>query len=70
MLLTAHRADTDDVNRMWFEVETRFVQSGREAASSTVVAAVRPSERTRPLELRSAEAATTALENARPLAGR
>lgn len=60
--LTAHRAETEDVNRMWFDVETQFVQSGLEAAVCRVTAAVRPRDRTWPLELRSARTAIAALE--------
>ncbi|NUR57738.1 MAG: hypothetical protein HOV87_03405 [Catenulispora sp.] len=69
MRLTAHRAETEDMNRMRFNVETRFVQCGQETATSTVAAAVRPLEPTRQIELRSAETAIAALEKARPLAG-
>ncbi|GAA1971561.1 AfsA-related hotdog domain-containing protein [Catenulispora subtropica] len=69
MRLTAHRAETHDVNRMRFHVETRFVQCGCEAARSEVAAAVRPLGPTRRVELRHAETAIAALEKARPLAG-
>jgi hypothetical protein len=69
MRLTAHRADTEDVNRMRFTVETRFEQCGGEAAICTVAAAVRPLDETRRAELRSARTAVAALEKARPLAG-
>lgn len=68
--LTAHRADTEDVNRMRFDTETRFIQGGRETATTTVAALVRPLDRTTPVELRSAQTAIAALEKARPLAGR
>ncbi len=70
MHLTAHRADTDDVNRMWFTVETRFMQGGHEAAATTVACAVRPVERFRQVEIRTAEAAIAALPGVRPLAAR
>ncbi|WP_194916454.1 AfsA-related hotdog domain-containing protein [Catenulispora rubra] len=73
MRLTAHRADTENVNRMQFDTETRFVQGGREAATTRVAAMVRPLDRTTPVELRTAATAIAALEKAkkaRPLAGR
>ncbi len=70
MQMTAHRADTADVNRMRLDLETRFVQGGREAATSTATASVRPSERFRPMERRTAEVAIAALPGARPLAVR
>jgi hypothetical protein len=70
MRLTAHRADTEDVNRMWFDTQTRFVQGGRETATTTVAAAVRPLDRFRPFELRGGETAIAGLEEALPLAGR
>lgn len=70
MEMAVHRADTEDLNRMWFDLETRFLQGGREAAATTVAAAVRPLERFRPVELRTAQAAITALAEARPLARR
>ncbi|MEZ0109601.1 hypothetical protein ABH920_003615 [Catenulispora sp. EB89] len=68
--LTAHRADTQDMNRMVFDTETRFVQGGREAATTRVAALVRPLERTTPVELRTAQTAIATMEKARPLAGR
>lgn len=68
--LTAHRAEIEDANRMRFHVETRFVQSGREAATCTVAAVVRPLGPSRQIEFRGAETAIAALETARPLAGR
>jgi hypothetical protein len=70
MEMAANRADVEDVNRMWFDLETRFVQGGREAAATTVTAAVRPLEKFRPVELRTAEAAVAALAEDRPLARR
>ncbi|MEY9854841.1 hypothetical protein ABH935_000438 [Catenulispora sp. GAS73] len=70
MRLTAHRADTEDVNRMWFDTKTCFTQCGREAATTTVAALVQPQERTALTERRGAETAIAALEKARPLAGR
>jgi hypothetical protein len=70
MRMTAHRAETADVNRLRFDLETRFVQGGREAATSTVIASVSPLERFRPAELRTAAAAIAALPACQPLTGR
>lgn len=70
MEMTVQRADVADVNRMWFDLETRFFQGGREAAATTVAASVRPLERFRPVEIRTARGAAAALAEARPLARR
>lgn len=69
MQMTAHRAETDDVNKMSFVLETRFMQGGQEVAATTVVASVRPLERFQPVELRTAQAAIGTLESARPAVG-
>lgn len=61
MRMTARRAETADVNRLRFELETCFYQGGREAAGSTLTAAVCPLERFRTAELRAATAAVAAL---------
>lgn len=70
ILLTAHRAETEDPKRMWFDLETRFIQGGREAATTTVVAVVQPLDRTASAELRGAQTAIAALQKVRPFAGR
>lgn len=69
MRLTAHRAETDDAERVWFSVETRFLQAGREVAATTVDCAVRPLEHSVPFEVRTATAATAKLPRRARVAG-
>lgn len=58
---TARRAEAENVNRMWFELEAVFTQGDREAAVTTAATAVRPWERFQPTELRTAQTAIAEL---------
>jgi hypothetical protein len=63
MSLVAHRVETSNINRIQFDVETRFLQAGQEAAAIAVRCAVRPAELSQRGEVFAARAAATRLSN-------
>jgi hypothetical protein len=65
MSLVAHRADTSNVNQLQFDVETRFLQAGQEAATIGVQCAVRPADLSQRSEVFAATAATARLSHPR-----